>query len=300
MELVFLAYLTIMSCSSKLKVEFTFLTTPNLMEEHMLLVVDIGNSHTVTGLFSSGTLSHQWRLHSDRQATPDELAVRYNALLQMAKLTTADIDGIIIASVVPTLETAWIQCCKKYFRARFAENLFVVQQQSIRNLISVKLDNPDEVGADRLVNGIGAWEQFRSNLIVIDFGTAITFDCITKNCEYLGGTILPGIAISLDALASRTAKLPHIDVTSGPKKVIGKSTVQAMKSGILFGYGAMINGLVVKIKEEMDETGTEAFHVIATGGMASLIAPYANSIDHIDPLLTLRGLEIIYRKIHSS
>jgi type III pantothenate kinase len=268
-------------------------------EDLMLLVVDIGNSHTVTGLFSAHQLVSQWRLHSDRQSTPDELAVRYLVLLKMADLNPADIKGIIIASVVPTLQTAWIHCCERYFGAKLQENLFVVQQHSIRGLISVKLDNPEEVGADRLVNGIGAWEKYRTNLIVIDFGTAITFDCITARCEYLGGAILPGIAISLDALASRTAKLPHIDVSDGPDKVIGKSTVQAMKAGILFGYGAMIDGLVAKIKEEMGGAAAGDFNVIATGGMAKVIAPYATSIDAIDPLLTLYGLQIIYNQISS-
>ncbi|EKD39999.1 MAG: hypothetical protein ACD_75C00209G0001, partial [uncultured bacterium] len=165
------------------------------------------------------------------------------------------------------------------------------------DMIQVKLDNPQEVGADRLVNSIAAWDTAKCKQVVIDFGTAITFDCVTEKCDYLGGTILPGIAISLEALAQRTAKLPHIDVSEAPASIIGKSTVQAMKSGILYGYGAMIDGLVSGIRKEMVERADEPFRVVATGGMSGLIAPFATTIDVIDPLLTLNGLAIIYRKL---
>jgi type III pantothenate kinase len=161
----------------------------------------------------------------------------------------------------------------------------------------VQLDNPQEVGADRLVNAIAAWNLKPCKQIVIDFGTAITFDCVTEKCEYLGGVILPGIAISLEALSNKTAKLPHIDVSEAPSRIIGKSTVQAMKSGILYGYGAMIDGLVKGIRKEMVQSTDEDFRVVATGGMAALISPFATTIDLIDPMLTLMGLAIIYRKI---
>ncbi len=261
----------------------------------MFFVIDVGNSHTVTGLYSENKLAAQWRLKSDRKSTADELAVSYDALFTMAGIDKTKIKGIILASVVPTLETAWKNCCRKHFTGCLERDIFVVAVDEIKDLITVKLDNPREVGADRLVNGIAAWNIFQCKLIVIDFGTAITFDCITEKCEYLGGSILPGIAISLEALADKTAKLPHIDVAVPPASIIGKTTVQAMKSGILYGYGAMIDGLVGGIRAEMTRSG-EAVKVVATGGMAGIIEPFTTTIDLIDPLLTLKGLEIIYKK----
>jgi type III pantothenate kinase len=263
----------------------------------MFLVVDIGNSHTVTGMYDGDQLVGHWRLKSDSKSTADELAIRYHTLFEMAGIEKENIRGIIIASVVPTLETAWVACCRKHFAAHLEHDIIAVAVERLRNLIAVQLDNPQEVGADRLVNAIAAWALRPSKQIVIDFGTAITFDCVSEKCEYLGGVILPGIAISLEALSSRTAKLPHIDVSAAPSQLIGKSTVQAMKSGILYGYGAMVDGLVNGIKKEMAPAREEDFRVVATGGMAALIAPFATSIDLIDPMLTLKGLAIIYRKV---
>ena len=262
----------------------------------MFFVIDIGNSHTVTGLYSKNKLIGQWRLKSDNKITSDELAISYNALFSMAGIDKNNIHGIVLASVVPTLETAWLKCCRKHFASHLTQDIFVVAVNDIKDLISVKLENPREVGADRLVNGIAAWDSFKCKLIVLDFGTAITFDCITEKCEYLGGAILPGIAISLEALANKTAKLPHIDVAEKPLSIIGKTTSQAMRSGILYGYGAMIDGLVKGIRAEMSEVSEEEIKVVATGGMAEIIAPYATSIDVIDPMLTLKGLKIIYNK----
>lgn len=262
----------------------------------MLFTIDVGNSHTVTGLFDGDRLVGQWRLKSDRERTDDELAIRYHALFSMAQIDKKDIDGIILASVVPSLEAAWVSCINSYFSASLERPPFVVSSKSIGHLIKVETDYPEEVGADRLVNAIAAWERYRENLIIIDFGTAITFDCVSKDCEYLGGTILPGVAISLDALATRTAKLPRIDVSVPPETIIGRNTVQAMKSGILNGYGSLIDGLSEKIKTELcpDE---EPMRILATGGMAHLIAPYSNSIEEVDTMLTLHGLHLLYNKI---
>lgn len=262
----------------------------------MFLVVDIGNSHTVTGMYENDRLIGQWRLKSDAKSTADELAIRYHSLFSMAGIDKRKIRGIVIASVVPTLETAWISCCRKHFSDHLEHQVMVVTYERLQRLITVQLDNPQEVGADRLVNAIAAHHLKPCKQIIIDFGTAITFDCVTEDCTYLGGTILPGIAISLEALASRTAKLPHIDVSEPPPRIIGKSTVQAMKSGILFGYGAMIDGLVAGIKKEMAPAVGEEFRVVATGGMATLIAPFSSSIDVIDPMLTLTGLAVIHQK----
>jgi len=263
----------------------------------MFLVVDIGNSHTVTGMYENNELISQWRLNSNAKSTADELAIRYQTLFAMAGIQKDKIKGIIIASVVPILQSAWIACCKKHFSDYLDRDIFVVRVDKIKDLISVLLDNPVEVGADRLVNAIAAWNLNKCKQIVIDFGTAITFDCVTEKCEYLGGAILPGIAISLEALANKTANLPHIDVSDPPPSIIGKSTVQAMKSGILFGYGGMIDGLVRGLKSEMVAKPEEKFKVIATGGMAHLIAPYTTSIDAVEPMLTLNGLQIIYNRV---
>lgn len=263
----------------------------------MYLVVDIGNSHTVTGMYEDNRLIGQWRLNSNAKSTADELAIRYQALFAMAGIKKDGIKGIIIASVVPILQAAWVTCCKKHFADHLEHDLFVVKFDKIKDLITVLLNNPVEVGADRLVNAIAAWHLNKCKQVVIDFGTAITFDCVTEKCEYLGGAILPGIAISLEALANKTANLPHIDVSEPPPSIIGKSTVEAMKSGILYGYGGMIDGLVKGIKKQMLVGAQEDFRVVATGGMAQLIAPYATTIDLIEPMLTLQGLQIIYQRV---
>lgn len=263
----------------------------------MFLVVDIGNSHTVTGMYENGELVGHWRIKSDAKSTGDELAIYYHALFNMAGIDTDAIEGIIIASVVPTLQSAWVTCCEKHFSSGLKKDIFIVSVGKINKLIDVQLDNPKEVGADRLVNGIAAWKLNKTKQVVIDFGTAITFDCVTEKCAYLGGSILPGIAISLEALANKTAKLPHVDVSNVPSQIIGKSTVEAMKSGILYGYGAMINGLVAGIRSEMTSDPDEPFKVVATGGMAQLIAPFTQSIDLIEPKLTLQGLKYIYNEL---
>jgi type III pantothenate kinase len=261
----------------------------------MLFTIDVGNSHTVTGLFKGDELLGQWRLKSDPDRPNDELAIRYHALFGMAGIEKSSIDGVILASVVPSLESAWIAYIESYFTESLQKPLFVVSSASIAQHITVATDYPEEVGADRLVNAVAAWERHKQNLIIIDFGTAITFDCVSAKCEYLGGTILPGIAISLDALSNRTAKLPKIDVSSPPPRVIGRNTIDAMKSGVLNGYGAMVDGLVEKIRAELCPKG-EPLKILATGGMAHLIAPYSTSIEEVDTMLTLHGLHLLYHK----
>lgn len=263
----------------------------------MLFVIDIGNSHTVTGLYENNKLVAKWRLKSDRARTEDELTIRYHTLFMIAGVSSSSITHVVISSVVPQLETSWVRMCKKYFSASLQAEPFVVNHKSVSHLITVDIDNPSELGADRLVNSIAAWQEFRQDLVVIDFGTAITFDCVSADCCYLGGMILPGIALSLDALAAKTAKLPQIDISSAPASVIGKNTVDAMHSGTVYGYGAMISGISEKIKEEMVGKDQDNFQVIATGGIAEVIAPYSPMIDTVDPLLTLNGLKTIYESI---
>jgi type III pantothenate kinase len=260
----------------------------------MLLAIDIGNSHTVLGLFHDDRLIGQWRFQSDRDRTDDELAIQCHGLLSLTGLDSRTIDGVILVSVVPVLEKTWLSCCRKYLAAHLQHPPQVVSARWMQNHMAIKTDQPDEVGADRLVNGIAAWRNYQCDLIIIDFGTAITFDCVTAGGAFLGGAILPGINISLAALSSRTAKLPRIDLSAGPDKVIGTNTIQAMQSGILHGYGALVDGLTHRILAEMG-CAPKAAKVIATGGMAQLIAPYSQAIEEVDPTLTLDGLHYLYR-----
>lgn len=266
-------------------------------EEIMLFVIDVGNSHTVVGVFENNTLKAQWRIASERHRTPDEIAVQFTSLFMMAGISKDSISGIILSSVVPSLEAAWVNCCNKHFSSGLKKPPFVVNHESINELIGVDIDYPKEVGADRLVNSIAGWYQCKTDLIVIDFGTAITFDCVTRDCNYIGGTILPGVAISLEALSSRAAKLPHIDISTKPQHAIGKNTEDAMKSGILHGYGAMIDGLITILSKEINTDGQDV-NTIATGGMANIVIPYSGKVSVIDQLLTLKGLNHIYTTLY--
>jgi type III pantothenate kinase len=258
----------------------------------MLLAVDVGNSHTVSGVFSGDKLVAEWRLKSDRDRTGDELAIRYHSLFQMSDIAPGSITGFIVASVVPTLETAWMSYADRYLAGKLLSAPISVNHVTETD-ITIATDNPSEIGADRIVNSIAACRRFKPPLIVIDFGTAITFDCVNSKKEYVGGTILPGIGISLDALSSRTAKLPRVDIDTPPQNIIGKNSIDAIRSGILIGFGGMIDRMVDRIVAELDG-GNHEVNIIATGGMAHLIAPYSEYLHIIDPLLTLKGLKIIF------
>ncbi len=258
----------------------------------MLLAVDVGNSHTVSGVFSDDRMVAEWRLKSDRDRTGDELAIRYHALFQMAGIDPQQISGFVLSCVVPTLETAWLSYSDRYLARQLTSRPIPVSHKTNTG-ITISTENPGEVGADRIVNSVAAWERFKQNLIVVDFGTAITFDCVNSNREYLGGTILPGIGISLDALAGRTAKLPRVDLDKTPQASIGRNSVDAIRSGLLIGFGGMVDRMTEKLAKEINPDA-ESVKVIGTGGMAQIIAPFSNHLDIIDPLLTLRGLKIIY------
>ncbi len=260
----------------------------------MLFVIDIGNSHTVTGIYENDNLIGTWRLTSDKNRTVDEIAIRYHTLFNLFNINYTEISDVIISSVVPKLEAAWLKYCEMYLKNNLKTPPFIVNNSSVANLVSIELDNPAEVGADRLVNAIAAWKRYGHNLVVIDFGTAITFDCVLAECRYIGGMILPGIHLSLEALSSKTAKLPQIDITHKPRNLIGKNTVEAMTLGALYGYGSMIDGVAEILKQEMGKNRSEQFKVLATGGMAKVIAPYSTAIDDTDTMLTLKGLKIIH------
>jgi len=257
----------------------------------MLFAVDVGNSHTVSGIFENGKLMGNWRLQSRRDRTADELAIRYHGLFQMAGIDPTKITGFIVASVVPTLETSWLHFARSYLRHLSQPPLAV--SHTLTFGMEIKTENPAEVGADRIVNAVAAWERFHSPLIVIDFGTAITFDCVNAEPAYVGGTIHPGIGISLDALATRTAKLPRLDIEVTPDHPIGTTTVKAIHSGMLYGFGGLVDRMVQVLSKQLTPDQERA-QTIATGGMAELINPYCQTIDEIDPHLTLTGLQLIY------
>jgi type III pantothenate kinase len=254
----------------------------------MLLAVDVGNSHMVLGIFNQRELIQNWRVQTDRNCTADELAQKIYSLFILEKITFPDIEAIIIASVVPPLKSAWQICTEKYFNL---EPIFV--NSTIKTDLKIKIDNPAEVGADRIVNAVVAFARHNKPLIIVDFGTAITFDCVSAAGEYIGGAIAPGLAISLAALGRETSKLPAIDISSPPKNPIGTNTVDAIKSGIIHGYGGLVEGIIRQIKKQFSP---DLPHVMATGGMARLIAPYAPSIKEVDPMLTLKGLQLLYEK----
>lgn len=263
----------------------------------MLFVIDIGNTHTVAGIIDNDTIINQWRIKTDPAMTADELAIQYHNLFSLACIETAQIQGVVLASVVPQLESAYHNCCRSLCGHKQPAEIIKVCSETVSEIVTVKLEHPSEIGADRLVNAIGAFQLHRSNAIVIDFGTAITFDCISDKCEYLGGLILPGMHVAISALSSKTAKLPQIDLHTLPANVIGTSTVSAMKSGIMFGYGEMIEGLIGRVKTEMEASGYPTPHVLATGGMASVLIDLVPSIESIEPDLTLNGLALIHRKL---
>lgn len=255
----------------------------------MLLAIDIGNTHMVIGVFTGSALRCHWRVKTDKGSTVDELAAIFHGLFAMEGLRFNDISAAIISSVVPTMQAAWADFAGRYLHTA----PLVIGTNTVRTGMPVMIDNPAEIGADRLVNAVAAYDRFKCALIVVDFGTAITWDCVSGQGEYLGGAIAPGLTIAMEALGSRTAKLPQVDISTPPAAPIGTNTVTAIKSGILFGYGGMVDGLIRRLREQM---APEAPVTVATGGMASLIAPYTNSIEHVDPMLTLNGLRLLHER----
>ncbi|MDH5523401.1 MAG: type III pantothenate kinase [Desulfobulbaceae bacterium] len=254
----------------------------------MLLAVDVGNTHMVIGVFENNSLRCHWRVKTDKSNTVDELASLFHGLFIMENILFEEISSVIISSVVPVMQAAWSE-----FATRYLKTTPLVVGHNVETGIKVCIDNPREVGADRIVNAVAAYAEFKTALIIVDFGTAITWDCVSAKGEYLGGIIAPGLSISMEALAGRTAKLPQVDISTPPSKAIGTNTVAAIKSGILFGYGAMVDGLIKRIRKELTP---DIPLTIATGGMARLIAPYADAIDHVDPMLTLKGLRILHER----
>ncbi|WP_226671290.1 type III pantothenate kinase [Metabacillus litoralis] len=252
----------------------------------MILVLDVGNTNTVLGVYENDALKHHWRIETSRNKTEDEFGIVIKNLFEHVNLAFDKIDGIIISSVVPPIMFALERMCVKYFAIKP-----LVVGPGIKTGLNIKYENPREVGADRIVNAVAGIQDYGSPLIIVDFGTATTYCYINEDKQYMGGAIAPGINISTEALYSRAAKLPRIEI-SRPDHIIGKNTVSAMQAGILFGYVGQVEGIVKRMKDHSNHVPK----VIATGGLASLIAKESDSIDIVDPFLTLRGLQLIYER----
>ena len=252
----------------------------------MLLVVDVGNTNTVLGLYDGERLVHDFRIATAKGRTSDEYHVLLLNLLQLLGVKRSDVRASILASVVPSLNDTVINAVDRAF-----DHEIMIVGPGIKTGMPVLAENPREVGADRIVNSVAAYERVQRAAIVVDFGTATTFDCISDKGEYLGGAIAPGMQISANALFARAAKLPRSEIAR-PPRAIGRNTIHSMQSGIVFGYVGLVDGLVRRLASEME---TEVV-VIATGGSASLIEPDSETIDEVDEFLTLEGLRLIYMR----
>lgn len=252
----------------------------------MIFVLDVGNTNTVLGVFEGDNLKYHWRIETNRNKTEDEYGILIKALLEHENLSFADIKGVIISSVVPPIMRAFETMCRKYFQKKP-----LIVGPGIKTGLDIKYENPREVGADRIVNAVAAAHEYGNSLIIVDFGTATTYCYVNERGQYMGGAIAPGIGISTEALYTKASKLPRIELAF-PHEIIGKNTVSAMQSGILYGYIGQVEGIVSRMKE----TVTDNPKVIATGGLAALLSQHSTIIDEIDPFLTLKGLYLLYKR----
>jgi type III pantothenate kinase len=252
----------------------------------VLLVVDVGNTQTHFGAYDGERLVEHWRFATVRTSTADELGAALRSLLALRGLGFEDLDASILSSTVPQLRPEWTAMA-----ARYLGHEMPVVGPGVRTGMPIRIDNPRELGADRLVNAVAAYERLGGPVIVVDLGTALTFDVVSIDGAYLGGIIAPGVEISMEALTQRAAALPKIDLTP-PRTLIGKSTVDSIRSGIVYGFAGQVDSIVSRLRDELGEE-TEA---IATGGLAQAIVPYCETIDDVDDLLTLEGLRIIWQR----
>ena len=256
----------------------------------MLLVIDVGNTNSVLGLYRDSELLHDWRLTTDKSRTVDEYAILIHDLFRLKGVHFTDIKDVIISCVVPPMLGLLEELCAEYFHHK----PYVVGP-GIKTGMPILYDNPREVGADRIVNAVAAYDKFKRSLIIVDFGTATTFDLISAKGEYLGGAIAPGIGISAEALFQRASKLPRVEFVR-PPQVVARNTVNSMQSGIFFGYVGLVDGLVKRMKSETRETPL----VVATGGFAGIFSEVSETIEEVDENLTLEGLRIIYARNRGS
>lgn len=257
----------------------------------MIFVLDVGNTNTVLGVFENDQLKHEWRIRTDRHKTEDEFGMLMKSLLGHRSIQFSDIKGIIISSVVPPIMFALEKMCDIYFN----QKPLVIGKDTVNHFLKMAYPNPVEIGADRIVNAVGAIAYYEAPLIIIDFGTATTYCYINEKEEYEGGSIAPGIHVSMEALYQKASKLPKIEIEA-PANVVGTSTVEAMQSGVFYGYVGQVDGIVSLIKQQAKKEPA----VIATGGLASLISNASATIDHVDKHLTLKGLYLIYKKNRQS
>lgn len=254
----------------------------------MLLVIDVGNTNTVLGLLDGDQIAHTFRI-STKPRTTDETGMTLRALFDARGLDGVPVHGVIISSVVPSVLFSWEKASRRYLGVDP-----MIVGRALKTGMPVRTDNPREVGADRIVNAVAAVEQFGAPVVVVDFGTATTVDCVDANGAYIGGAIAPGLTIAEEALFSRTAKLPRVELTA-PESVIGRNTVTAIQSGLFLGYVGLVEHLARLSKDEVAAlAGVDHVPCVATGGLSNLIGSACDSIDHVDGLLTLRGLKLLY------
>ncbi len=253
----------------------------------MLLVIDIGNTNIVLGIYQQECLVHHWRIGTRTHRTADEYGILLVNLLQLAGIAVADVTAAIAASVAPPVEVAVMAGVQRYLHVTP-----ILVGPGIKTGMAIRYDNPREVGADRIVNAVAAFHRIQGAAIVVDFGTATTFDLIGVRGEYLGGVIAPGLGISMDALFERTVKLPRVECAR-PATVVGRDTVGAMQSGLYWGYVGLVDGLIVRM---VAESGFAQVRVLATGGLAGLIAQESEQIEDVDEFLTLTGLKMLYKR----
>lgn len=252
----------------------------------MLLAIDVGNTQTHLGMFEGEELVQHWRLATDRQATADWLATVLSNLLGLCDLRLRDVDAAIVSSVVPVLGHEYEE-----LSARYLDGALLLVGPQLKIGMPIRMDNPHEVGADRIVNAVAAYERCGGACIVTDFGTSTNFDVVSSAGEYLGGVLAPGVEISVEALAARAARLFKVDLEP-PEQVIGKNTAAALRSGVIYGFAGQVDAIVGRLREELGEEAT----AYATGGLAGPIVPFCDQIDEVDDLLTLTGLKLIWER----
>jgi type III pantothenate kinase len=252
----------------------------------VLLAIDVGNTQTHLGMFDGDDLVEHWRLHTDRDATADTLATNLASLLGLRDLGLRDVGAAIVSSVVPVLGHEYEELSRRYL-----DGALVAVGPELRIGIPIRMDNPHEVGADRIVNAVAAYERVGGACIVVDFGTSTNFDVVSRAGDYIGGVLAPGVEISIEALASRAARLFKVDLEP-PQQVIAKNTAAALQSGVIYGFAGQVDAIVRRIREELGEEAP----ALATGGLAGPIVPFCEEIDEVDDLLTLSGLKLIWER----
>jgi type III pantothenate kinase len=252
----------------------------------MLLAIDVGNTETVVGVFRDEDLAWRWRMATVPERTADELALLFGGFLRQQDLSfDRNVTGVVLSSVVPSATQALREMVGRYFRFEP-----VVVEPGVKTGVPVLTDNPKEVGADRIVNALAAFTRYGGPCVVVDFGTATTFDCVSERGEYVGGAIAPGLQLAARALFEHAARLPLVELVA-PQAAIGTNTVESVQSGLIFGYAALIDGMVERIAKELGQPT-----VVATGGLASVVIEECRTVDHHEPWLTLEGLRLVFEK----